>query len=370
MTLTHLPTKASIVSNQTFGFVSGAEGFIFLAGFMVGQLEQRLQQKSGEAATVRDLAKRTVRVYLYHCALLVFAFTLFAGIAVTYHRLALQNLLSFYVQDPRQAVIAAVLLEYRPSLLDILPLYIVFLALTPLARKIAQRWSWDPVVYSSVAVWMAAQFGLRGWLYRQGDLFGLSVPENSTGAFDLYAWQLLWLVGLALGSIYADRLANPSPAASDPSEAGIPGWLVKLSILIASTLLILRYSPTANWMDANVYGWLIDKWHLGPVRVVNFAALTIVLVRFGSRLARSRITMPLASLGQASIEVFSVHVLCCLGGDALSKEADPQLPWWQQTLLLVFTVATLFATAHVARKLSAHRQELKSLRAAKHANVP
>src|SRR5579875_4189014 len=63
MTLTHLPTKASLVSNQTFGFVSGAEGFIFLAAFMVGQLEHRIQQKRGEMGTVRDLARRTLRVY-------------------------------------------------------------------------------------------------------------------------------------------------------------------------------------------------------------------------------------------------------------------------------------------------------------------
>ena len=62
MTFTHLPTKASIISNQTFGFVSGAEGFIFLAAFMVGQLEYRKEQKGGEMATVRDLAKRTARV--------------------------------------------------------------------------------------------------------------------------------------------------------------------------------------------------------------------------------------------------------------------------------------------------------------------
>lgn len=51
MTLTHLPTKASVISNQTFGFVSGAEGFIFLAGFMVGQLEHRIERKRGYAAT-------------------------------------------------------------------------------------------------------------------------------------------------------------------------------------------------------------------------------------------------------------------------------------------------------------------------------
>jgi hypothetical protein len=350
MALTHLPTKASLISNQTFGFVSGAEGFIFLAGFMMGQLEQRIEEKSGEGASLRDAAKRTLRVYLYHCALLAVAFTLVAEIGVSFHRLTLENLLSFYLQKPKQAVAAAALLEYRPSLLDILPMYVVFLILTPLARKIAHRWSWKPVICISGAVWIAAQFGLRAWLYRQGDLFGLSVPENSTGAFDLYAWQLLWMVGLALGSLYAQKLAIPPQAGADESRVGLPGWLLKTSLIFASIFLILRYSPVDQWMNADLYGRLIDKWHLGPIRVVNFSAITIVLVRFGARIAGLPFLRPLALLGQASIEVFSVHVLCCIGGVALSKDADPNLPWWQQALLLAFTFTALFLTAHLCRK--------------------
>ena len=244
MTLTHLPTRASVISNQTFGFVSGAEGFIFLAGFMIGQLTHRLQQKLGEGGTNRDLAKRTARVYLYHCALLAIAFTLVAEVGVQYHRLALENLLSYYLSSPKQAIAAAALLEYRPSLLDILPMYVIFMALTPLARKIASRWSWKPVIASSVALWIAAQFGLRGWIYRHVDLFGLAVPQNSTGAFDLYAWQLLWLVGLALGSIYADALSGDAD-----SKLRIPPWLLKTSIVVAAVFFILRYAPVDHWMD-------------------------------------------------------------------------------------------------------------------------
>ncbi len=151
MTLTHLPTKANLISNQTFGFVSGAEGFIFLAGFMIGQLEDHIERKSGQWATFRDITKRTVRVYLYHCGLLAIAFTLVAEIGVSLHRQALENLLSYYLQSPHNAVIAAILLQYRPALLDILPMYVVFLALTPIARAIARRWSWDPVIYISLA---------------------------------------------------------------------------------------------------------------------------------------------------------------------------------------------------------------------------
>lgn len=351
MTLTHLPTKANLISNQTFGFVSGAEGFIFLAGFMVGQLQYRIEKKSGPSATVRDLSKRTLRIYLYHCALLVFAFTLVAEFGVSFHRLALQNLLSFYLQHPQHAAIAAALLLYRPSLLDILPMYIVFMMLTPLARKIAHRWgTWDPVVYISFAIWAAAQFGLRAWIYRHVNLFGLSVPEASTGAFDNYAWQLLWMVGLALGDIYAESVSGTAPPGAGESDVSIPGWLLKLSIAIATGFLVLRYSPLEHWINLDRYGWLIDKWHLGPARLINFAALSIVLVRFGARIAALPFIKPLASLGQASIEVFSVHVLCCLAGHALSPDADAQLPWWQQAILLPLTIAALFLTAYFQRK--------------------
>ena len=361
MTLTHLPTKASIISNQTFGFVSGAEGFIFLAGFMVGQLEFRIEQKSGAVGTVRDLSKRTMRIYFYHCALLAVAFTLAAEIGVSWHRLALENLLSFYLQQPKHAVIAAALLQYRPSLLDILPMYIVFMALTPLARKIARQWSWDPVIYFSFLLWAAAQFGLRGWIYRHVNLFGLSVPEASTGAFDSYAWQLLWMVGLGLGSIYAEALAGSPERGAGESQVDIPSWLLKLSLAIATAFLILRYCPLERWIDMNTYGWLIDKWHLGPARVINFAALSILLVRYGTRLvAALPFVRPLANLGRASIEVFSVHVLCCLAGHALSGEADPDLPWWQQALLLIVTISALFLTAHLVLEANARKRERKA----------
>lgn len=356
MTLTHLPTKVSILSNQTFGFVSGAEGFIFLAGFMIGQLENRIEEKSGTAATFRDLVKRTLRVYAYHAGLLAIAFSIFAPFSIRYGRLALQNLLSFYLAHPKPAIAAAALLDYRPSLFDILPLYIVFMVLTPLARRIARRWGWDPVVYASFALWAAAQFGLRAWLYRHVDIFGLKVPENSTGAFDMYAWQLLWLVGLALGSIFSQHLSQPaSPAAAHQTRA-VPAWLITASVILASIFLVLRYSPVDHWINPDSYGWLIDKWHLGPARVINFAAVGLVLMRYGRSIAAWPLLQPLATLGRASLEVFSVHILCCLAGVALSTQSDPDLPWWQQAPLLLFTIGALFLTAHLHQTMVAARK--------------
>jgi hypothetical protein len=350
MTLTHLPTKASVISNQTFGFVSDAEGFIFLAAFLVGQIEQRTDQRCGESCVLRDVLRRTCRIYLYQCALLAVAFTLVAEVALRFHLLALENLLSFYLQSPRQALIAAALLEYRPALMDILPMYIVFMLLTPIARKVARSLGWQTVLSVSFIVWAGAQFGLRAWVYRHSDFFGLRVPESSTGAFDLYGWQLLWMLGLALGSTYESLSAAPSNAVD--SDFWMPSWLVRLSCMFAATFLILRYAPANHWMNAQVYAWLTDKWHLGAARLIDFAAIALLMVRFGHRIAGLPLFRPLASLGQASIQVFSVHVLFCVAGQALSKEANPELPWWEQGILLSATISALFITAHLANKRS------------------
>lgn len=358
MTLTHLPTKANLISNQTFGFVSGAEGFIFLAGFMVGQLEYRREKRSGMRSTVFDLLRRTGRVYLYHVGLLAITLTVFAYIAVTFHRQSLENLLSFFLGNHVEAVIAGLALRYRPSLLDILPMYVVFLALTPLARIIASRWGWDPVIYSSFAIWAAAQFGLRHFIYTHAHSF-VKVPEDSTGAFDLYGWQLLWAVALALGTIYADHLYESPPEGSTRADASLPRWLVNLSCALAIMFFVLRYSPVEQWVDPDLLGWLVDKWHLGAARVINFAALAVVLTRFGERVARLNIFASLASLGQASLEVFCIHVLCCFTGHALSPDADPNLPLLTQALLLSGTITALYATAWLAK---AHNNRSKRMR--------
>ena len=70
MTLTHLPTKASVISNQTFGFVSGAEGFIFLAAFMVagfmllvGIVIMMLQNFRETREVAQEPAERPLQVY-------------------------------------------------------------------------------------------------------------------------------------------------------------------------------------------------------------------------------------------------------------------------------------------------------------------
>src|SRR3984885_2273696 len=161
ITLTHLPTSASAYVNQPFGFVSAAEGFIFLSALFTGRIYFRLAEHDGYKAMTLRLWSRTLRLYFYHALLLAFAFLVAVPIASRGNRPGLHNLLDFYFFAPKRAIGEAFLLIYRPPLLDILPMYIIFLALTPAALLIARRFGWKPILWGAFVFYFVAQFGFR-----------------------------------------------------------------------------------------------------------------------------------------------------------------------------------------------------------------
>ncbi len=116
MTLTHLPTRLSDVVNQPFGFVSSAEGFVFLSAMLVATLY--IHQAAEDSEGVRSkLWKRALRIYGYHLIMLAMAFTIVAAFAEHTHRAAIYNLLNFYLAHPFTAIIGSLLLIYCPPLL-------------------------------------------------------------------------------------------------------------------------------------------------------------------------------------------------------------------------------------------------------------
>jgi hypothetical protein len=160
--LTHLPTVASGWVNQPFGFVSAAEGFIFLSALFTGRIYFRLAEHDGYPAMRRKLWSRTLRLYGYHALLLAFTFLVAVPIAFHGDRPGLHNLLDFYFRvGAKQSVTEAFLLIYRPPLLDILPMYIIFLLLTSWAIPLAHKIGWKPILCTSFFFWMLAQFGFR-----------------------------------------------------------------------------------------------------------------------------------------------------------------------------------------------------------------
>jgi hypothetical protein len=336
MMLTHLPTMVSTYLNQPFGFVSSAEGFIFLSALFTGRTYLLLAERQGYLVMVGQLWMRTVRLYIYHLALLALAFLVIARLAAAGDRPGLHNLLDFYFAAPRQALIDSVLLIYRPPLLDILPMYITFLLFTPVALTLARKIGWNVILSAGFALWLSAQFGLRQAVYDfSTQVFGLRIPLSATGAFDLFAWQFMWLVGLYCGARWSK---NDLPVAKWAARMLIP------AIAIVPVLLALRYS-VGRGIELGIFEVSFDKWHLGIVRIINFAAVVALLIQFQSVMKPLAIR-PFVMMGQASLQVFCAHLLFCFIGLAIMRDA-PLVNGWHEAALVTLALSGTLLTAQI-----------------------
>ena len=343
ITLTHLPTAASAYVNQPFGFVSAAEGFIFLSALFTGRIYFRLAEHDGYKAMTLRLWARTWRLYCYHALLLIFAFLVAVPIASRGNRPGLHNLLDFYfMAGPKRSVIEAFLLIYRPPLLDILPMYIIFLMFTSGALLLARRIGWKPILWTGFSLWALAQFGLRADAYKVGaKIIPAHIPLNEMGSFDLWAWQFLWIVGVWLGVRWAQ---NNLPIEKWAKRAVLPATLIAVACFVVRRAIEhgLRLGPSE---------FLFDKWHLGPLRLVDFTAVAMLLI-VTQRIWKPLAVGPLVLMGQSSLQVFCVHLLCCFAGLTLLGNAS-MLSGWKQIALLTGTFAAMLLTAKLFAKSEA-----------------
>jgi hypothetical protein len=338
MTVAHLPTQAQIVTNQQLGFVTEAEGFVFLSAFLTGHIFARLANESGFHTVVKRLWTRAFRLYGYHLFLLGIAFTVVATVARHTKRPNLEGLLDFYLANPIHAVCSAVLLVYTPPLLDILPMYIIFLLATPIALYLSSRWSWNLVLIPSALIWVFAQFGLREAIHtHMVQSLGFKIPLNEMGAFDLLAWQFLWVVGLWIGA----------GGSGSTFKVLTSKMSVIAALLVTTAFFLLRHPISHVQFDGALWLGLIDKWHLGPLRLLDFSCFAILFAVSRAWLARWLTIRPLVSLGKASLEVFCAHLLFCFA--ALSFVVDgPGLPTWIQSALISATLIGLYIVARLS----------------------
>ncbi len=352
MMITHLPTTLGARIGQPFGFVSAAEGFVFLSAFLAGSVYDRVAREHGAAAMRRALLSRALKVYLVHAGLLVFLFLVLVPMAKSHGAHAITDLASFYVHDPRQALAGGLLLVYNPPLLDILPMYVIFLAASAWVLDFACRRGFALPLAASGALWLFAQFGggRMAYAWVAGTL-GLHGAYAQTGAFSLFAWQFLWLAGLAAG---ARARVDPPPAATSPADRPSLLWP---AIVVAGVLFGWRHVVGQTPFDGHAaWNVLFDKWQLGPLRLLNFAVLAVLAVHGRFVLAAWSRHSPVATLGRASLAVFSAHIVLCLcvlatlGDDAAAHSGA------LEATLLAGSLAALYVVARVALLLTKARE--------------
>ena len=340
MTVTHLPTWYSSHWGQPLGFVSAAEGFVFVSAFLVGSVYGRMAREHGVAAMSRRVWYRAAKIYAAHAGLLLLLLLVLVPIAVHFGATAITDLASFYLVHPRTALVAGLLLAYDPPLLDILPMYVLFLAVSPFLVRAAGRWGYGRVLLGSALIWLLAQLGAGPMLHHLlVDAAALPVPYAQTGAFSWLAWQFLWTLGLGAG-MAANGMAG---------RVRVPPSRVIAAGCIALVGLVWRH------VDGQVPvgpPWLVDafdKWHLGALRLLDFGALAVLVVAAREVIRAAAERSVLAVMGSESLPVFCVHLVICLAALVLVGDTAPATLHWQDSAWLAAALACLALTAGALR---------------------
>jgi hypothetical protein len=192
MVVNHSPSSLRRFTDQSFGFFTTAEAFVFVSASLAGMLFCKRMEKHGFDAARSSTINRAGRIYCAHLLTLAFAFTI--GGCLLAHFPGLKTLFEQYLKNPRAAIAASMLLVFQPPLMDILPMYVLFSFVTPLAFWAARRWGWRTVIWTSLVIWLISQLRVRDLLITTTkDLCYLNL-----GPFDVFARQLLWVGGLYL----------------------------------------------------------------------------------------------------------------------------------------------------------------------------
>jgi hypothetical protein len=320
----HVPTPVSSILQEPFGFLSEAEGFIFLSACLAGFTYGKTYWQADWPAMSRRVWNRAGKIYLIHLAVLVPVVVIAWMFATRMTPLA--NHFHDFLLHPWAGLALIPLLLHQPPLFDILPFYVVLLGITPWLLAIARQRGWRVVLLFSALGWLAAQFNLTARLI--GDP-GRLLPLCG-GAFNVLAWQLVWVSGLALGESTLRR----------PWVAG--RWRSSM-VTISASMVLAGLLARHGFITCNPdwFRWM-DKWTLGPLRLLNFAAWVALLLAWNPRVP-ARPLEPLALLGRHSLAVFAFHLPLVVAAATIIGVFAP--PAAIQTDIGLMVIALLFPWA-------------------------
>jgi len=370
MTLSHMafltPNLFAPLSHKSVSIFFTGEGFMLLSGMMIGYILLGRVQEEGLGPALAVSLRRSGRIALYYLG--VYILITLPVIILDQPDLLARVEGYFRGRDPADpwAVFLFVTSLYRPLFFDILYLYIVLIALSPLMIVIALRWGPACLAALSLVVFLVAQYGLtEKFIVLLARAFD---ADRSTlfGSFSIYAWQFPYVIGLLLGmSIASDWQGWPGRL------IWIRTRLMPYALAFCAAFATLRLMTTAGLVSLD-YVFLQDYLMVRPMTLINFAAFCVVLVSLLS-LRPEEVSGPVTGLlhrtllallesrflrhvGAASLLTFSASVV-------LTYWVALMQPWLASTGPAVVVNSSVFAAIMVVLfGLAAARRGFRTMR--------
>jgi len=335
---------------ERVGIVSGGEGFVILAGVVLGMVYSRRFARDGMRASLTKLWDRAVQLYRVNVVIVAAVFLL--SVAVPF--LDLSEIMTFTDRGsgttyqlfpaPNTPLVSVagriLLLRAGPHQVQILGLYVVLLMITPVLL-----WLMNAGKTRSLL--------LFSWILYFYNAAGSIMPTHAQFeyAFPLLTWQLIFVHGLAVG-FHKEKLTEWMEG---PWRKPV---LAAAAIVAAAGFFLAQNNPNPalpGWAHINVigadsfrafYGAYCQKNSLGLFRLLNYAAiLTVgyVILGRGWKFFNRALGWLLIPIGQASLYVFIVHLGIILAASAV-------MPFGFRKDPLSITLATLI---HIGAILAA-----------------
>ena len=335
-----------------FGFSDATEIFVFCSGMASAiAFGKVFAERSWFLGTAR-VAFRVWQVYWAHIGLFFTVAMLMAAIDGTglYEKSYIGSLnLAHFFKNTQDQLVGLLTLTYVPNYFDILPMYLVILAMMPLV-----------VALHNVNFWLAAAAVIAVWLGANFDYLALPAEPWSKREwfFNPFGWQLVFFTGFALM-----RGWIPAP----PRDQRLL-WLA-IAVVLATVPLayfrLLNAFPELKPIRAEIK-FLIEKTDFGLFRYLHFLALAYLgwyvagekgqnLIAKGSgvlsQIWQALLTVIL-KVGQQSLAVFVVSmVLARLIGFAFDTIGRSIATVWAGNLI---GFAILILVAYVAGWFKTH----------------
>jgi hypothetical protein len=327
----HLPQNSwNAYIPARFGFSSGAELFVFCSGFASALAFGGIFVRRGLALGTARIAHRIWQVYWAQLGLVLATVALAVALDRAFGTNELGKLFAPLAAAPAEAIFGIVTLTWQPDYLDILPMYLVILALVPAMMLLR-------------ALNPALPFLLSGLIYALVWTRGLNLPGNPwTGAgwfLNPFAWQLIFFIGFFFGMKWL-----PAPRLGDRRLMLVCAGFLAVSVPL-SFWGILEHWPAAQALRDLLLGEG-EKSDLNPLRMLHFLALAYVVLSLIEP-ARDRLDKGLGHLlvliGRQSLAAFIASAILARLGGSLAEMAGHGEP--VVALLNLAGFALILATA-------------------------
>ena len=331
-----------------FGFSDATEIFVFCSGMASAIAFGRVFDNRGWWMGTARVSHRVWQVYWAHVAL----FLVIAAMMVLFDSFNFygaenhyrdQLNLSWFFNDTAANLIGLLSLTYVPNYFDILPMYLVILAMMPVVMLLARQHVGLAGAFIA-ALWLSANLGLA------------SLPAEPWSErewfFNPFGWQLVFFTGFAFM-----RGWIPAPPVRAWMIAAAVAFLV-LTIPLAWHRIHTAAPLFQEWRAA--LDPLIAKTEFGILRYLHFLALAYVAWAAagegGRRLMSSglwgRFVTIVQKVGQQSLAVFLTSmVLAQMAGAALDVMGREPITF---ALVNIAGFGVLTVTAYVAGWYKAH----------------